>query len=205
MRFTHRIDDSLELRLLAPNDADDFHRLVMENRAHLAPWFWWVPSYDGAPAEAAAFVEQAIRTLADGTAVTVAIVADGEWVGMMGVGSINARNGDGELWYWLAHAAEGRGVTTRAAAAVLDHVFEEMGLHRVHLRCDVRNARSRALAERLGFRREGTMQECVVVNDERRDQHLYAILAREWKVQRGVARPMGRRSRGLSAPHAAQP
>lgn len=63
-------------------------------------------------------------------------------------------HGNGEVGYWTAPAARGRGDTTRAVAALLRTVLAE---HRVaSLELQATNPRSEAIARRLGFRHVGT-------------------------------------------------
>lgn len=67
----------------------------------------------------------------------------------------------GDLGYLVGGAHEGRGVITRTAHAILDAAFTRIGLHRVEIRMTPDNERSRAVPERLGFRYEGILRECV--------------------------------------------
>jgi RimJ/RimL family protein N-acetyltransferase len=46
----------------------------------------------------------------------------------------------------------------------------------------VENVRSRALAERLGFRHEGTLRQALRLGDGYHDDALYAMLAEDWRV-----------------------
>jgi ribosomal-protein-serine acetyltransferase len=55
-------------------------------------------------------------------------------------------------------------------------------MHRVELICMVDNARSRAVAERLGFTLEGIKRESEWINGAFRDHALYSLLAHEWHV-----------------------
>ena len=69
---------------------------------------------------------------------------------------------------------------TRAVRCMLDVAFGAAGLHRVVIRCAVENVRSRRVAERLGFRVEGLLREAQWVGGRFLDQHLYALLRREF-------------------------
>ena len=71
-----------------------------------------------------------------------------------------------------------------ALAALLDHAFGEMGLHRVEADTDVANHRSLALLERLGFRREGVLRERWLVEGSHSDSHFLGLLDREWHARR---------------------
>ena len=65
----------------------------------------------------------------------------------------------GEIGYWIDGGHEGRGLASRAVAAVLDHAFGALGIERVALHTDPANQRSRALARRLGFVEEGLLRQ----------------------------------------------
>ena len=86
----------------------------------------------------------------------------------------------GEVGYWLDAEHEGRGIASRAVAALVRAGFRERRLARVELRTAMDNARSRALAERLGFHREGILRNAQAFADRRVDMAIYAVLAREW-------------------------
>lgn len=77
-----------------------------------------------------------------------------------------------------------QGIGTEAASAIIETAFKELGLHRVFATCDVRNAGSYAVMEKLGMRREGTLLKNHEVRGRWRDTHLYALLAEEWEARR---------------------
>ena len=85
-----------------------------------------------------------------------------------------------ELGYWLAESAQGRGTMTRAVSTLVDHAFSTWRLNRVAIRAAVDNRRSRAIPERLGFRREGVLRQVERVGGRFVDHVVYAILAEEW-------------------------
>ncbi len=61
-----------------------------------------------------------------------------------------------ELGYWCHVAHTGRGVITRAAAALTEIALALPGVDRVEIRCDAANDRSAAIPRRLGYLLEGT-------------------------------------------------
>jgi RimJ/RimL family protein N-acetyltransferase len=57
-----------------------------------------------------------------------------------------------------------------------DHAFADLGAEKVALRCDARNVRSAAVAERLGFVREGRLRgEARAKDGARADELRYAL------------------------------
>lgn len=85
--------------------------------------------------------------------LTFAILADGELVGACSLRHLDLEAGQAELSYWVGRAYWGRGIGARAAAALLDHAFHELGLGRIVAQClRESNERSNRILRRLGFR-----------------------------------------------------
>ena len=78
-----------------------------------------------------------------------------EWVGSLSIHRIDRDQGDGEIGYWIALAARGRGLAGRAAAAACRWAFADLGLHRIQLFHAVENVASARVAEKAGFTCEG--------------------------------------------------
>ncbi|HWS86397.1 MAG TPA: GNAT family protein [Pyrinomonadaceae bacterium] len=89
-----------------------------------------------------------------------------------------------EIGFTFARGQQGRGLAREAAEAVLDYAFGVLGLHRVVAVTDCENARSAALLERLGMRREGHFVENIWFKGAWGSEYLYAVLRREWAVAR---------------------
>ena len=84
-------------------------------------------------------------------------------------------------WTWLAPDAQGTGINTEAKLLMLTHAFESWLVHRVCLRTDRRNERSRAAIERLGAQFDGVVRAVQIAYDDTiRDMAVYSILDTEW-------------------------
>lgn len=82
---------------------------------------------------------------------------------------------------WLAASAQRTRCNTECKYLLLAHAFEAWQVHRVTLRTDERNERSRRAIERIGARFEGIRRadkpavDCTV-----RDSAMYSIVRGEW-------------------------
>lgn len=77
----------------------------------------------------------------------------------------------------------GKGCGTAALREVLRIGFEEMGLHRIHLRAFAGNARAIRCYQKCGFRHEGLHRKAQFKRGEWLDMVSMAILEDEWRAQ----------------------
>lgn len=82
---------------------------------------------------------------------------------------------------WLGAPARGSGVNLAVKRLLLSFAFDTLGLNRVQLKADARNARSRRAIERLGVPFEGILRAHMVLPDGFvRDSALYALTRADW-------------------------
>lgn len=92
---------------------------------------------------------------------------------------------------WLAASAQRTPVNTEAKLLMLEHAFETWGVHRVALRTDERNERSRAAIARIGGQLDGLIRaDRPGTDDTVRTSCLFSIVATEWP---GVKARLARR------------
>ena len=177
--------DSFEMTVAAHGDlpalvlsvptGDDLDRITeICQDVDIQEWTFVPRNYQRSDAEF--FVEQVVaKGWSEGLELNWAIReadagAPPDLVGMLGItlsGPENARTG--EVGYWLAAAARGRGTMTRAVAALIDTAFDPSGplaLSALRWRCDIHetshgsvpNWASWKVAWSLGFQREGQVR-----------------------------------------------
>ena len=170
-----------ELRLLLPHYAEEMYALVDRNRAHLHVMSW----VETTTCAAHYLGFMAARAAADGGRDGDAL---GDWyrgcfAGTIGTLPMNWHSRRAEFGYWLGEEFQGHGIMTAAARAMLAHLFTEMELNRAELHIRTGNTRSRAVAERLGFTREGIQRQANWSNGKPVDMACYALLREEWEQQ----------------------
>ena len=177
--------DSFEMTVAAHGDlpalvlsvptGDDLDRITeICQDVDIQEWTFVPRNYQRSDAQF--FVEQVVaKGWSEGRELTWAIReadagAPPDLVGMLGItlsGPENARTG--EVGYWLAAAARGRGTMTRAVAALIDTAFDPSGplaLSALRWRCEIHetshgpvpNWGSWKVAWSLGFQREGRVR-----------------------------------------------
>lgn len=99
---------------------------------------------------------------------------------MVGQHSDTATSTAAHVTVWLGEPHQGRGLATGAMQALILHTFRALYRYRLEFRCTTNNVRAAALAERLGFLREGTLRWAANVNGEMVDVALYGLLLDDW-------------------------
>ncbi|OLO63494.1 bifunctional GNAT family N-acetyltransferase/nucleoside triphosphate pyrophosphohydrolase family protein [Actinomyces oris] len=173
--MTVAADGDLPALVLSVPTGDDLDRITeICQDADIQEWTFVPRNYQRSDAQF--FVEQVVaKGWSEGRELTWAIReadagASPDLVGMLGItlsGPENARTG--EVGYWLAAAARGRGTMTRAVAALIDTAFDPNGplaLSALRWRCDIHktshglvpNWASWKVVWSLGFQREGRVR-----------------------------------------------
>jgi RimJ/RimL family protein N-acetyltransferase len=147
-------EDGLLLRAWRPEDADAVYQACQDPE---------IPRWTTVPAPY--LLEHAVTWLTvgapaawqNGTAAPLGVfdAATGELLGANGLVSIDLSGRTGEIGFWVAAWARGRGVATTATRAVVRWAFEALDLNRIVWRAALGNHLSRLVATRVGFRPEG--------------------------------------------------
>jgi len=81
----------------------------------------------------------------------LAVDEEGALLGNFSVMELDRRPGYGEIGYWVAKDARGKGVATRAVVLLRDYAASELGLELIELIIHEGNTLSKRVAERTGF------------------------------------------------------
>lgn len=174
-----KVDDRVTVRHVTADRAAELYALVDADRAHIGRWMTFARRWRHID-----HVREEIETWqadhhACGT-LSGAVEIDGRFSGMIYHLRPSPTHRVVEIGYWLASHATGRGVMSRCLAAMLDHSFGELNFHRMVLRAARHNGRSIAMAQRLGFTREGVERQSAWLDGKPVDHIVYSMLAPEW-------------------------
>lgn len=95
------------------------------------------------------------------------------------VESIDETVGKAHIGYCIGKPWWHKGITSEALKAVIDFLFDEVGVNRVESRHDLRNPRSGAVMKKCGMKYEGTLRQSDRNNTGICDACYYAVLADE--------------------------
>lgn len=113
------------------------------------------------------------------------IELSGEPIGGISVVRQNNKHEYAEIGYCLGYRYWNRGITTEATTAVIDYLFDKVGMHRISLCHATNNPASGRVAVRCGMTREGILrEEYKSAGGEYWDTAIYSILRSEWESKR---------------------
>lgn len=174
--------EGLALLPVSESRLEELHDLVVTNFDHLRQWMPW--AVDGYSINhTRSFVAKSKRDFGTRTTMNYHVVEDGVLAGGIGLNFIDRVNRGTEIGYWLGEDFTGRALMTLSVRRLTEFAFEELGMHRMNIRCAAGNTRSRSIPERLGFKEEGTLRDAEWLHDRFIDLVVYGMLRPEWGDQ----------------------
>lgn len=172
--------DRLRLRQFRADDADAMHECFASPEAMR---FWNQPVHTKRVE-----TERAVRNFIDCTPSyyrfwAVADAGTDRCLGLVNYHDGHIRSRRASIGYIIDPAHHRQGIATEAVSAMLDFCFTELGLHRLQAFIHPDNGASIALAEKLGFRREGLLRDNLRVGEEWRDDLVFGLLATDGRSQ----------------------
>jgi [ribosomal protein S5]-alanine N-acetyltransferase len=165
------------IRAPKPSDVEPYAAAVRRSAEHIGPWNPLEP--DGLPA----LLRQ------QGQGLHTFLIIDTEGGGIVGKCNVASvvlgRFRSASLGYdsYLPYAGTGRmteGLRLVVGRSFAPEAVGGIGLHRLEINVQPDNARSIAMAKRLGFRLEGYSPRMLYINGAWRDHERYALTAEEW-------------------------
>lgn len=154
--------ERLYLRSYQAGDGAWYYAMSQRNKAHLARYESGnaVMTIDSQE-EAERVVRDFAAAWAAGDAFFMGVFRRDtqEFVAQIYIGVANRELPEFEVGFFAEVDHQGQGYVAEAARGALKFIFEQLGAHRVWLRCDDTNVRSRRVAERCGMVREGHIRE----------------------------------------------
>ena len=100
----------------------------------------------------------------------------GEVIGSISVVNFDDRVDMVEIGFCIGRCWWGQGIMTEAFRAVIDFLFEEVGVQRIEAGHDPNNPASGAVQRKCGLKYEGTLRRSIRSNQGITDKAVYAIL-----------------------------
>lgn len=172
---------SVELRDLKKRDARKLQTLLIKDRAWLSPWEATTPGIRY-PVDARDLISNLLYQQRKGSGLAFVIEVEGELAGQINVANILYGSvSSASIGYWIGKDFAGRGAMPIAVALTIDHLFDELHLHRVEIDIRPENDASLRVVQKLQLREEGIKERFIHIDGQWRDHRIFAITAEERK------------------------
>ncbi len=153
--------DHYLLRQLQVQDLENYFSLIERNRKRLEDFFAGTVAITRTLEDTRIHLEDVISKAAKKQYCP--FIVEDEHTGRI-ISSIQVKNFDwnvpkAELGYYIDEAYEGKGIVTKATALIIGYCFRELDLAKLFIRTHEANAGSRKVAEKNGFKLEGTIRK----------------------------------------------
>ena len=177
------LGEDVRLEPLHQRHASALYALVDRNRSHLDAWLPWVESHRSLE-NTRSLIEagEMQQALDNGCLWGLFVEPDEELAGVVDLQWVQWQHRAASLGYWLGAEFQGHGYMTRALRLLEAFVFNELELNRLELSVACENTRSLALAERVGFVREGLRRQYECLHGAFIDHYSLAILALDYRL-----------------------
>ena len=168
---------AVELRPLTAEDAGPFAAHIASDLGRLSEHLPW-PATTATSAGAGRWLG-AYQRGEDGRVLAAGAWSDGVLIGGAVLFRHDVQQHNVEIGCWVLEAGEGRGVALAACRALLTVALDSLHAERVEWRTTTANVRSRHLAEKLGFRYEGTLRSNYILHGARHDTVVLSLVGGE--------------------------
>lgn len=177
--FILHVDDEVMLRMLTARDAEPLYQITDQSREYLKKWLPWLDEIHSVD-DSLSFIKNSFQLYNDRKGITAGIFWFDQLVGVVGFNELDFKNKTGYIGYWLGENYQGKGIMTKAVSALITYGFSDLSLNRMDLRAAKENLPSRAIAERIGFKKEGRIRQAEWLYDRYVDHIVYGLLKEEW-------------------------
>ncbi|WYP27441.1 GNAT family N-acetyltransferase [Alkalihalobacillus sp. FSL W8-0930] len=169
--------ERLLIRAPKPGDGAKMYEAVSSSIEQLKPWLPFA-HFEQSPELTEANIREAHVNFLTRKDLRLLVFhkETGELVASSGLHRIDWDVPKVEIGYWIRTEYSGKGYMTEAVQGITTFAFQELKARRVEIRCDAKNVKSRAIAERLNFELEAVLkQEAKAIDSEElRDTCVYA-------------------------------
>ncbi len=178
-----KIDDQIILRSFKEEDSQALFDAVNNSRSHLHQWLNWVDKTTK-PAHSLEFIENSLLEQFNQSGLALGIFLNGMVIGGIGLHNWDQNLKLAHVGYWIGMEHEGKGIITKCLLEFLDFLYCKIGLNKIEIRFVPSNKRSAGVAERLGFKTEGIIRQCVLNNGLINDLVITGLLKNEWEKKK---------------------
>jgi ribosomal-protein-serine acetyltransferase len=168
----------VELKSLNIDRYKELFNLTDKNRAFLKRTLSWL-DFTNKEEDSRRFIETSLEKQNNGSGIVFEIWYKGEFVGMIDYHNLDKKNNIGRIGYWIGEEYQGHGIVTEACKLIIKYGFDKLNLNRIEIVCALHNPKSAAVAQRLGFTKEGVLRQWAFMYDHYDDMESWSLIKGE--------------------------
>ena len=173
------VDEDIILKEIGLEDVEAIFSTIDAEREYLADWLPFVEltqdiSYTRTFVEN--YLESEIKDL------TCGIFYQQQFVGLVSLKDTDFDNMKTDIGYWLSESFQHKGIITRSCKKFIEYTFDELKMNRIQLKVATGNIKSQAVAERIGFTREGLERDGELHTRGFVDLVVFGLLKKDWLI-----------------------
>lgn len=179
--FPHKLENpKLVLKKHALDCAYDMYAEVDRDRERLRRFLPWVDHLKSVDNEIW-YINECIKDWDQGRMFDFGMYTSaGEYIGNIGVHTIQWQSDCCELGYWIVSSQEGKGYIS-SAVQLLETALFDLGFNRIEIRCDPENEKSASVPKRNGYTFEGILRQDTIFQGRYRDTVVYSKIKADLK------------------------
>lgn len=175
---------TLKITLATINHGKEVFELVEKNKEYLRKWLPWVDKTESVE-DTTKYLFSQEEEIKEKQTVQYGIYLDEKLIGKLSIMNISTSDKSGEIGYWLSEEFSGKGYMTEAVKLLETEGFENIGLNRIQIKCDIENNASIKVAEKCNYQFEGIIRQETFSPyfNELRDTKLFSKLKKEYEKE----------------------
>ncbi|GGI57631.1 GNAT family N-acetyltransferase [Winogradskyella haliclonae] len=152
--------DNYNIRLLQNSDIDAYYKMVSKNRKRLEDFFTGTTSRTKTFEDTKAFLAEMLEKV-NKREYFPYIIEDTKThtiAGFLDLKNVDWKIPKTEMGLYIDEKYAGKGLSTKAFILFCEHCFKEHGFRKLFLRTHPKNHSARKIAEKAGFKIEGTIR-----------------------------------------------
>jgi ribosomal-protein-serine acetyltransferase len=175
-----KVNHQITLKQIDLDDTDTIFHAIDSNRTHLRKWLPFVDMTKSSK-DTYTFIKSLTADI-ERRQIVFTLWYQNEFAGLLGLKDADYLNHKVEFGYWMIEKMTGSGIMTLSVERLLKHVFEELHMNRVQIKCGVGNGKSSAIPKRLGFTFEGVERAGERHLNKYIDLEVFSLLKKEWET-----------------------
>lgn len=153
--------DNYSIRLIHPDDTEQLLALINANRTRISNYFQKTSKAVYDKSSSKAYIKASIKAanLKEHYCFVIEDPLEHKLSGVIFLKKFDWAIPKCELGYFIDKDKEGKGITTKALAEIINYCFDSLKLNKLFLRAAVDNFQSKKVAEKNGFITEGILRK----------------------------------------------